>query len=739
MSSSLDNPSPLTPRLDIEPQPAGILRRITFTASRLLALCRPRKLASAFRLLIAGDLRTLRTRFTANVACSPEDRLTLHLQPIAPKASGASSPATAREQARLSIPAPADPLVSIIVAPQNRWNLTHACVASVVHSEPHLAYEIILVDDSSTESSRFADCCISGTTVVRHKDDAPFPARLAAGVAQARGKYLCFLQPNIQVQSAAISSMVEIFSRKADAGMLGGRVVRPNGDLAEAGCMIRGDGSIHAYGRSSLPTLPEYNYFRECDTFAGDAFVVPTALWQRLGGLDEHYASTLYAIADLSCRIRASGSRVYFQPKAVAVRLNNALSDDSQVRQASSRADGRRFRVRWGWTLATETRPTAEEFRRTYRSGDQKTVVFIDRFIPKPDQDAGSRTLFQYLLLAAELGYNVKYMPADFIYDRKYAAALEASGIEMLAGDRIRNDWQSWFRTRCHDISAVLFCRPDVTERFLDGVIEACPTARRCYYGHDLHWVREEREYAITGDPAAADRANDWRRRECRIIDRMDCNLSISNEESRIVAQRSPDREHVVFPVFYWDDFSQCRVRDDGRTGFLFVGGFAHRPNFDGLAWFLDEVWPLIRARLPFATLHVAGSHPPQELLDRNDPGLVVCGFVDDNRLVELYETCRVAVVPLRFGAGVKGKTVEAMRHGVPVVSTSIGIEGLPDLPAEVQGCDDALRFATEAITVHEERDHWARQVHAQIAYIRERFSRDRAAHCLRLALEGKR
>ena len=123
-------------------------------------------------------------------------------------------------------------------------------------------------------------------------------------------------------------------------------------------------------------------------------------------------------------------------------------------------------------------------------------------------------------------------------------------------------------------------------------------------------------------------------------------------------------------------------VQDDfgEREGLLFVGGFAHPPNADAVLWFAREIFPLIRRELPDVKFYVAGSKVTDEIkaLEETESGIIIKGFVSEEELAQLYGQCRVVVVPLRYGAGVKGKVVEAIYNGAPIVTTSTGAEGIP-------------------------------------------------------------
>jgi hypothetical protein len=138
----------------------------------------------------------------------------------------------------------------------------------------------------------------------------------------------------------------------------------------------------------------------------------------------------------------------------------------------------------------------------------------------------------------------------------------------------------------------------------------------------------------------------------------------------------------------------------------LFVGGFQHTPNVDAMEFFLDDVLPRILTRLPEIVVHIVGSNLPVSLQQRSGPNVRIHGHLPDIR--PLYAQVRVALAPLRYGAGVKGKINQSMAHGVPVVATTIAGEGMYLVPnQDVLLADTAAEFADAVVRLHEDEVLW--------------------------------
>jgi glycosyltransferase involved in cell wall biosynthesis len=156
----------------------------------------------------------------------------------------------------------------------------------------------------------------------------------------------------------------------------------------------------------------------------------------------------------------------------------------------------------------------------------------------------------------------------------------------------------------------------------------------------------------------------------------------------------------------------------------IFVAGFGHAPNEDAAVWFGTEILPLIRAAVPAASLSVVGSNPTARVRALAGAGFTVSANVSDAELAAAYGRAKVAVVPLRCGAGVKLKVVEALRAGTPLVTTAVGAQGLPGLSGVVRVEDDAAAFADAVIALLRDDLSWENRSREQVEFARTRFSR---------------
>lgn len=276
----------------------------------------------------------------------------------------------------------------------------------------------------------------------------------------------------------------------------------------------------------------------------------------------------------------------------------------------------------------------------------------------------------------------------------------------------------------------VVFDRFMTEEQFGWRVEEAAPGAVRVLDTVDLHFLRKARQRAAqeARSTEAGDRRGEDAQREVAAIHRVDLALLLSEVELRLLETEFavPLRQlhHLPF-LLDLEAPSPASPPFGDRQGFVSLGTFRHAPNWDSVRWLHDAVWPAVRRRLPGATLRVYGAYPPEKAtrLDAPDRGFRVLGFAPDAH--EVMAAARVCLAPLRFGAGLKGKLVDAMRAGTPSVTTSVGAEGLGERdswPGRV--AEDVEGLAAGAFELHEDRAAWERAASRATTLLHQRLDR---------------
>jgi len=343
----------------------------------------------------------------------------------------------------------------------------------------------------------------------------------------------------------------------------------------------------------------------------------------------------------------------------------------------------------------------------------QPAILVCDERIPSPDRDAGSARMFMILNALAKEN-SLVFLPFNRPQGIEYEQALWDIGIE--TADVI--DYRRLLKQR--RFAAVILSRPAIAEAMLRRVRRASPSARIIYDMLDVHHLRAAREAALTGDPRALRESEALRRLETRLGRSADLIWCGSSPDQQLMARVAPGVPSVVVPTIH--PLHERGLSFAQRKQLLFVGAFGHRPNVDSVHFLGREVMPLVRKSLPEIELLVVGGNAPTEFADYASSGVRVLGFVPD--LDPIAWGCRVFVAPIRFGSGVNGKIGEAISHGLPVVTTTIGAEGWNFTDGEqVLIADEPADFAAAVVRLYEDNGLWEKLADAGYRHIAENFT----------------
>jgi glycosyltransferase involved in cell wall biosynthesis len=370
------------------------------------------------------------------------------------------------------------------------------------------------------------------------------------------------------------------------------------------------------------------------------------------------------------------------------------------------------------------------------RPAGREMILVIDHYVPQPDRDAGSRTMWCVMQALLRMGLVVKFWPQNQFYDPEYTDLLQQAGIEVILGDGVGNNIAGWLAANRQRLAYVLLSRPTVAPEFL-GLLRKRSGARLLYYGHDVHHERLLMEHRLFASQSARREAERMRKVEHAIWRAVDVVYYPSREEVDLVRAEAQGVQALTLPIFSFEDPPRV-AGPEQRRDLLFVAGFGHPPNVDAARWLSQAILPLVRARAG-APVHLwlVGSNPTEEVQQLASDDVTVTGYVSDQRLHEFYASARVAIVPLRVGAGIKGKVIEALHHGVPLVTTPVGAQGLDGLAAVVPVSGDAEVLAGAICALLDDDEAWQAASRRQQDYIRGRFSAQALEQALRLGLQA--
>jgi len=366
--------------------------------------------------------------------------------------------------------------------------------------------------------------------------------------------------------------------------------------------------------------------------------------------------------------------------------------------------------------VATDLLDRAGEFADPARA---QRILVVDHRMLTPDHDSGSVRMLAILKLLRRLGHEVTFVSDSELRMPSYETAILELGVDILYGSA---EASRHLEDHGPDYAAVLLSRPEVADRYLSLVRAHALRARVVYDTVDLHWVRLERAAEVSGEALSLVEAQRYRRLEGLACTCADLVLAITPQEKRTVEKEFPGVQVEIIPNIHATvgTFPVWEARHD----LMFIGGFEHKPNIDAMEWFVGEILPLIREHLPHVMLHIVGSKTPESVTRLASAAVRVHGYVRD--VVPLFERSRVFVSPLRYGAGMKGKIGQSMGHGLPVVTTSIGSEGMMLTTGEnALIADDAVSFAAAVVRIYRDASLWSRISREALRHVSEHFGEE--------------
>ncbi len=613
------------------------------------------------------------------------------------------------------------PEVSVVIPAYNQLGYTLRCLAALGPALENVRAEVIVVDDGSTDATPRLLAPIPGLRFLRSERNQGFLRACNMAARHARGDYLHLLNNDTLPLPGSVQALRETFSLFPRAGLVGSMLIYPSGLLQEAGGIVWEDGSAWNYGRHKEAERPEFGYVRAADYCSGASIMLPRALWEELGGFDERFAPAYYEDTDLAFRVRQAGRDVLYQPHSRVVHFEGITSGTDLTSGVKSRqtVNRRAFQKKWASALESHGQPGgADHFIRDRRA--RRHALVVDACTPTPDQDSGSNDTLAYLLALKARGFHVSFIPAhNLCHFGEHTNRLQKLGIECLYAP-YTTSMEDYLAAEGHRFDLVVLFRVTVAGSLMDVVREHAARARVVFNTVDLHFLREQRQAEQTDSPELLDQARVRRDQELALMRRSDRTIVLSEYERDLLRQEDAGIRAVCIPTGRKTVSRVAGWRD--RRDIAFVGGFRHTPNVDAVRFFCQSVWPRIRHQLPDCRFLVVGSHAPEEIAALASDGVTVVGFVKD--LNSVLGRCRLTVAPLRFGAGIKGKIVSSLCHGVPCVATSIAVEGMGLVDGRhALVADDPCSIADSVVRLYNSRRLWEEMSEAGLALARERFS----------------
>jgi GT2 family glycosyltransferase len=593
------------------------------------------------------------------------------------------------------LPTSSDPLVTIVIPLYNNWWITYRCLRALQSNSDSTPYEVVVVDDASSDQTRDALQSIRGVTVVRNLTNAGYLTSTNRGADQAlkSSKYLVLLNNDTEPVDGWLDNLYRTIESDETVGIAGSALIYPNGVLQEAGGQIFAGGNAWNLGRGANPLSAQFAFTREVDYCSAASIIVRKTFWVEAGGFDSRYIPAYCEDSDLALTAWSLGYKVMYEPTSWVIHhegLSHGKSTNSGLKKYQI-ANNRKLFAKWEPDLRNHWEDVGVPRLEATRSS-KGIVVVCDRQLPSLTRDAGSVRTVQLIRHIQALGYHAVLVCIDRSTTQSDLDFLTSTGVEV---HQDFNEFYDALFLRRERVRAIWTIRQEVYDFFAERLREVSPSAT---FIADLMDIKYCEDYDVNSGISKSQ-------------------LKIANEVERVILVSEVEaqefnkvlKSNKVSVVWAEYEPQKTEIAWTNSEGLIFVGGFRHLPNLEGIEWFADKVVPILKQLGFGAPIRVIGTGlNEQKLAELETKGLQMLGGVED--LASSYKESRIAIVPLLNGAGRKGKVGEALSYGIPIVSTSVGIEGFSDIiNSGIVVADTPVEMAKAIFDLHENFDLWSR------------------------------
>ena len=613
-----------------------------------------------------------------------------------------------------------EPRVSVFVLTQKDAGLLSGCLRSLAEHLPASvpAEVLVLCNGANPDVVSFVQRQVSGARVFVSPVNLGFGGGNNKLAREARGELLLLLNDDAEVEPGWLEPLVQTLDEHPRAAAVGSRILFPDGRVQEAGSVLFDDASTAPVGRGLPAGSGAWAFRRTVDFTSANSLLLRASAYEQVGGFDEGYYPAYYEDLDLALALRAAGWSWLYDGRS-RIRHQESASTTTSYKHWLFSRNVERVRSKWGAALARQLprppgggpdgpEPATLLPAIALARGGPPQVLVVDDLLPLPGLGAGAVLMHE---LALQAGLD-RYALSIAATAHPGADPTSVAGLGFAV---VEQDLATHLADPAHRYDAVVVCRPGNYDPVAPLLAAHQPQAAVVYVAEALFSRRLEREADLLPPEAAQEatrlraQAAQTRALEERIVRSVDRVAAVSVTEAEVLrAVPGGAPVDAVAPLQPDVRITPAALAERAELGFVASWtARGHTPNSDAFWWLAREVLPQVLAPVPWTRLRVTGANPPDDIAAVAGPHIELTGFLPQLR--PLYSRLRVVVAPDRFGAGLKIKTLEALQHGVPVVATTIGAQGIevPQGLTPMVVTDDPAEFAAAVVRLLTDNDEW--------------------------------
>ncbi|SKB97114.1 Glycosyltransferase, GT2 family [Soonwooa buanensis] len=612
-----------------------------------------------------------------------------------------------------------DPKVSIIIPVYNQIHYTLNCLYSIFQNEDHIPKEIIVVNDCSTDDTAAIISKIKGVKLINNQENLGFLKSVNKAIQYAEGEFVYLLNNDTKVQKNYLSVLLEVFSEQKNVGAVGSKLIFSNSTLQEAGCLVFKNEIIVNRGATQSIDAPQFSFIRKVDYASGCSLLFKRKDAEgNLNLFDEVFAPAYYEENDLCMTLKhKQGLEIYYQPKSEILHFENvSYQNISLDKKNLLNRNSKIFYEKWTNYLKTNWKEGPENYRINDNKGYDKSILIVEEYMPKFDQDSGSNRFTEIVKILIANNHKVYLLIKNGVSegDFVYLDMFQKLGVEVirdyLTPKKMIIRAEKQLKQIRKAVDFIWIFRPEGYEYYLDVIQKIGFDAKIIYDMVDLHYLRFDREKDFfTKTRRRQKREKEVRELEQKALQNADVIVAISEQEKEILINEGFKKDNIfIVSNIHSVKTNITQKPFSERDGLVFIGGFNHKPNIDSVIYLHHDIMPLVWKENKDIKVYIIGGSVPDEIKALHSPQFQILGYQQE--IDDYFTTAKAFVAPLRYGAGVKGKIGQALEYQIPVISTTIGVEGMklkPNVNALVVEISDPEAFAKNILEIYTNEEKW--------------------------------
>jgi GT2 family glycosyltransferase len=595
-----------------------------------------------------------------------------------------------------------NPQVTIVIPIHNNLNLTFECLRSVQLAALESELEVILVDDASTDFSAEAFLNIRGIRYVRLRENVGYTRATNIGAGYAKANYIFLLNNDTVVLPNCIPQLLNSLSTQPEVAIIGATLLNRDFSVQESGSQIFKDGSGWNLGSGFHVSDPRLQFHREVDYCSAAAVMVRRSFWLSVSGFDERFAPAYFEDTDLCFTAWASELKVLVSNDAYVIHQRS--SSYGKTNNELMKINQNKFNLKWAHSLQGHWENYGVGRFESSRSS-KGIVIIVDNFLPSFSRDSGSIRTIKLLTAIRDIGYHVCLTALSSEITPLDIRKLHALGVEVYPNV---SSLLTGLENRKDRVSHFWLIREESINSHFKSLLNEFPQVSFITDLLDLDYSSAALNLSISSSHQ-------------NIVRQSNCTVVVSPFERSILEKSFPEK--AIFDV--WKDFelNETKVTFENRSGLLFVGGFGHPPNREGILWFVESVLPHLKSAGFNQEISLVGTQVTEKEKEFfESEGITVLGNLKS--LQDVYSKSLISICPLKSGRGLKGKIAEALSFGLPVVTTKFGVEGFNEVDRDcIKVADDGVSFAKEILNISGNRENWTKLHHSSSSYVKNNFN----------------